>query len=392
MKFSLANKRKLLTNAGKDVVLVLLGILIALSMVEGVLRFYNPFGFRMRGDKIVLPVNRTQVIHNKESSKLDKLVVNKKNSLGFRGEEPPADFNDWLTVVTVGGSTTECLALNESKSWPYVLGNKLKENFPKLWLNNAGFGGQSTFGHMVLLRDFLIKLRPKSVIFLVGTNDVGRGGFSIQDKNLLGINQFRLLEKALITMANHSEVCSVLLNLYRFYFPVSITDLGDIGEVDIRSLKQREISATMEKKTIESHEQKYLTYYRQRLAELIELAQRNQIDPVLITQPMLYGDAVDDVTGVNLHNIIAPGDNNGGLRWKIMELYNDVTRQVGKERGVLVIDLARRLPKSSRYFYDLSHYSNEGAAKVAAIIYSRLLPYYEKKYPMYYQPMSQTGH
>jgi lysophospholipase L1-like esterase len=392
MNFFLVNKRKLLTNAGKDVVLVLLGILIALSIVEVVIRVYNPLGFRIRGDKIVLPVDRIQVIHNKEGSRFDKLVVNKKNSLGFRGEEPPADFNDWLTVVTVGGSTTECFALNENKSWPYILGNKLNKSFPKLWLNNAGFGGQSTFGHIVLMRDFLIKLRPKSVIFLVGTNDVGRGGFSIQDKNLFGINNFRILEKALITMANHSEVCSVLLNLYRFYFPVSITDLGDIGEIDIRTLKQREISAATEKKIIESHEQKYLPYYRQRLEKLINLAQENQIDPVLITQPMLYGDAIDDVTGVNLHNIIAYGDNNGGLKWKLMELYNDVTRQVGKERGVLVIDLARRLPKSSRYFYDLSHYSNEGAAKVAAIIYSRLLPYYEKKYPLYYQPMSQASH
>lgn len=58
---------------------------------------------------------------------------------------------------------------------------------------------------------------------------------------------------------------------------------------------------------------------------------------------------------------------------------------MGKERDVLVIDPARELPKSSLYYYDLVHYSNEGCAKVAEIICTHLLPYLAKKYPNYYQ-------
>jgi hypothetical protein len=69
-----------------------------------------------------------------------------------------------------------------------------------------------------------------------------------------------------------------------------------------------------------------------------------------------------------------------------MELYNDVTRQVGKDQGVLVIDLARKLPKSSLYYYDFEHYSNEGAERAAEIIGSHLSPYWAQKYPAYHQP------
>jgi hypothetical protein len=50
---------------------------------------------------------------------------------------------------------------------------------------------------------------------------------------------------------------------------------------------------------------------------------------------------------------------------------------------VKVVDLARELPKSSRYFYDNVHYTNEGAERVAEIIYSSACPYLAKRYPQY---------
>ena len=391
MNFPGLRKKPLLREIGKNAVLFLMSLVFALGIVEVAFRFYNPLGFRIKGNKIILPVNRTQIIHNKKNGRLDELVVNRKNSLGFRGEDPPGDFSDWLTIITVGGSTTECLALNEDKSWPQLLGGKLKNHFPKSWLNNAGFGGHSTFGHAILMQDFLIKMKPKLVLLLVGTNEVGRSDLSIQDHNLAGIG-FRRLEGALITAANHSEVASALLNLYRFYFPVVTTNLGDIGEIDLRSLKNMEIPITKEEAIIANHRRNYLPYYRQRLEKLVNLARENQIDPVLITQPVLYGEVVDEITGVDLGKIDIWGATNGKVGWEVMELYNDITRQVGETRGLLVIDLARELPKSSRYFYDLSHYSNEGASRVGEIIYAHLCPYLAKKYPDHYQAMSPTRH
>jgi len=42
---------------------------------------------------------------------------------------------------------------------------------------------------------------------------------------------------------------------------------------------------------------------------------------------------------------------------------------------MLIIDLAREMPGSSRYYFDHIHYSNEGIEKVADIIYSHLYPF-----------------
>ena len=56
---------------------------------------------------------------------------------------------------------------------------------------------------------------------------------------------------------------------------------------------------------------------------------------------------------------------DGEAAWEVLELYNDATRFVGQQEGVLVIDIAKELPKKSAYFTDMIHFSNKGAARLA---------------------------
>ena len=51
-----------------------------------------------------------------------------------------------------------------------------------MWINNAGLDGATTYRHLILMEDYLIKLRPKVVLFLVGINDVGAGDLDKADK------------------------------------------------------------------------------------------------------------------------------------------------------------------------------------------------------------------
>jgi hypothetical protein len=112
-----------LKNLGKNLTLIFISLILALSICEVSLRFYNPLGFRIKGDNIILPVNKTEILHHYNCTKIDALVVHHNNSLGFKGPEPPKDFADWLTVVTVGGSTTECLEIAADKTWPDFAAN-----------------------------------------------------------------------------------------------------------------------------------------------------------------------------------------------------------------------------------------------------------------------------
>ncbi len=109
---------------------------------------------------------------------------------------------------------------------------------------------------------------------------------------------------------------------------------------------------------------------------------------MLVTQPALFGPVVDDVTGVDL-GLIAMGDHgwntgrkwNGAMAWRMFERYNDVTRDLGHERGVPVIDLAKLLPKSSRLYYDTLHFSAEGADVVAGVVARELCPILAERFP-----------
>ncbi len=170
----------------KNISLLLIGLLLAFIAIEVYLRIFdNPFGFRIKGNKIALPIHRQYNIHNTEISKLDEYIVHKKNSLGFRGEDPPDEFQDHLTIVTIGGSTTESFYISEGQTWPDQLGINLESSFEKIWVNNAGLDGTSTFGHIVLMEDHIVQLKPNIVLFLVGLNDVGRGEFNRFDNLIL---------------------------------------------------------------------------------------------------------------------------------------------------------------------------------------------------------------
>src|SRR5882762_7515216 len=129
--------------------------LLVLVLLELLLHIYNPLPFRVRGNRIVLPVHQRYTFHNDEASKLDPITHHTKNSLGFRGPDPPKDFARRLTVLTIGGSTTESLFLSDGKTWTDAMARRLQQSFPDIWVNNAGLDGQSTYGHLLLLRDFV---------------------------------------------------------------------------------------------------------------------------------------------------------------------------------------------------------------------------------------------
>jgi lysophospholipase L1-like esterase len=376
-----------LSNIGKNLLILLISLTLVLGVCELILRVYNPLGFRIKGDKIILPINKKEIIHHEHGlGKLDKVVVHQSNSLGFRGPEPPADFSRALTIVTVGGSTTECFDLAEDKTWSHRLGVDLQHDFQPLWLNNAGLSGNSTFGHYILIKDYLVKLKPKVVIFLVGINDLGIHHERDFDQRIHGFNA-RSLERFLASAAVHSELAAAALNLYRYYFPksVMINNQNDPQETDFKKLPPFEVTKPARAAIMKDHQDHYLKPYKARLEKLITICREHNIVPVLLTQPVLYGDVVDKATGVSLGHKFVAKDMDGATAWDVLELYNEVTRQVGRERGVLVIDLARQMPKNSLYFYDLMHYTNAGAARMADIIAAQLTPFLAQKFPSFYK-------
>ncbi|OGF64834.1 MAG: hypothetical protein A2Y62_17395 [Candidatus Fischerbacteria bacterium RBG_13_37_8] len=349
---------------------ILCGLLFALILAEIILRIYNPFEFRVKADTLVLPENRHYLFKNTGINGLDPVITHTKNSLGFRGKEPPRNFNDYFTMITVGGSTTECLYLSDGKTWTDVLGKKLEPHFKKFWINNAGFDGQSTYGHLILMNEYLAKLKPNIVLFLVGQNDIGRADLLPYDKRMKKKEiKYYSSPKLSVWLAKHSELASLLLNIKRSR--AVIKELAH-QQIEPDKVTYLTIAESQIQQILDEHAKTYIQPYQARLEELIRSAKTNNIVPVFITQSALYGYGIDEATKINLATVKI-GDANGQLQWELLQLYNTATKEVAKKNNILVIDLAEKMPKSSHYYYDYIHYTNEGAKKVAEIIYEEVV-------------------
>lgn len=360
----------------KNIITLLCSLIIIIIVIEVVLHIWQPFEFRVKGDKIVLPINRQYSFRNDKIPVLDSVIIHSKNSLGFRGDNPPEKFSDFLSIISVGGSTTECFYLSDNKTWTDILGRELSGDFRKIWINNAGLDGCSSVGHLVLLKDYIIKIKPKIVLFLVGGNDVWLKVSKTYDAEILK-HRTSQIDKILI----ESELYNLGLNLARYWQ----TKKMKVGHNPINLIKMEHITILEEKITslIKLHRDKYIKSYEERLSLLIEICNDNSIIPVLITQPLLSGDGIDDITGVNLETVKIDKGLTGKEYWRLMELYNNSTRKMALLHGAWLIDLAKEMPKSSQYFYDNQHFTNAGAQKVAEIIDQRLSPLMANKFRDY---------
>jgi len=366
--------RSILSRIGKKILYGFALLVFALIVAEILLRLYDPFPSSVVGDKIVLTPNYNKVFRNKVLSQaMDSIITYKRNSIGFRGDEPPVPFDSALSVVVIGGSTAECMFISEGKTWEDALQRKLRANFPAIWINNAGFSGHSTFGHIILLRDYVAALKPHICLFLVGANDLGRRDLRAND------NEFSLTkQKWLLNLARRSKLVNAVLTLDRNHLAKE-KNVADHYAFSLSKNIPLQLNDNVIQNAVNT-ESLLLHDYDSRLKELIRVSRLNNIEPVFITQPSLVGEGIDSLTGVNLATYRLNDTTNGKQYWERLELYNNETITVSKASNTFVIDLAHELPKSSIYFYDMSHFNIPGCEKVAELIANRLSPYLQEKY------------
>ena len=94
-----------------------LGLVLALVAAEAVLRVG---GSRLDGYYVWWP-NLRKVFHPEPGvmAGVEGEKIFAINSLGLRGDEPSSD--DTFRVLALGGSTTECLFLDQEEAWPQRL-------------------------------------------------------------------------------------------------------------------------------------------------------------------------------------------------------------------------------------------------------------------------------
>ena len=95
------------------------------------------------------------------------------NNVGLRGPILQDD-GKLYKIVTVGGSTTESLYLDDSKEWPHLVmeGLNASQSAIPVWVGNGGQSGRNAVDHLVLMRTLPVVTQADLTIFLVGLNDL----------------------------------------------------------------------------------------------------------------------------------------------------------------------------------------------------------------------------
>lgn len=220
-------------------------------------------------------------------------------------------------------------------------------------------------------------MKPKIVVFLVGGNDVSMALPSKYDTFMLNGSCKPAFNKIL----ERSELILFLQNMLRVYKAQKRELLHD--SIDVTKMDFLEVTDDIIKTAEHRHRREFLPQYRKRLLRLVEILVENSIEPIFITQPALYGGGIDLATGVDLDKIKVFNGMNGRYVWDILQIYNQVTREICKDTHTHLVDLSEKMPKNSDYFYDIIHFSVKGAEKVAGILYGDICVHLKSTYPQF---------
>ncbi len=269
------------------------------------------------------------------------------NSLGLRGPEPPVSSS--VNVLCLGGSTTECVYLDDSKTWPRRLMDELNErsDTETFWVANAGQGSLATGHHRRFLQQSPLAGRFEVVVMLVGLNDLLR--------ELRGLDA----GEGTPPVFARSAILELVQRTWNGYLGMGL--IVDATGTKLTSLR-RLLPLTPD--YAQPNVVKDIKWYDYRLLKLIDVCQSTNKHVVFLTQP---------VTGsVKLRRRLDLAEaRNVDLLSEIIDEYNRTLLYVCEKQGVDVIDLSS-MNGVDRYFCDHYNFSEVGAAEVARIVAQHL--------------------
>ena len=312
------------------------------------------------------------------------------NSHGLRGDS----FSDSQTyrILAIGGSTTECLYLDDLEAWPYLLQEVLNATAgskQRIWVGNAGKSGHNTRNHMVQL-EILASQYPKidAVMLLTGANDLLQR-LALDELYLpfSGVEKLTPSEyDALIDRSfsvwpladSHSpsfkrtEIWRKLRAIKNRYDPRVIQD--DTAEIYERWRMHRRTASSI--RTTLPNLSSALEEYSRNVSTIIHFAKSKGIAVILVTQPYMWRSGLPSEeqnllwlggvgnyqleSGHEYYSIEALADG--------LKMYNETLLRTCHTENAECIDLESQLSKDTSNFYDDAHFNESGSRNVAMVL------------------------
>ena len=265
-------------------------------------------------------------------------------------------------IVFLGGSTTECMFVDQDHRFPYLVGKLLEQDSgAKINSYNGGMSGNNTLNAIDVLINKVIPLKPNVVVYMENINDLSTLLYEGTYWNK------HTARSPLETLKKRKLVGKLLKEIF-------IPNLNAAYKKLKKSLARKEedeFPGARGKKLV-IDQARLVHEFAQNLQTLVCICKAHEIVPVLMTQANRITAHPDPVVAA----YIGRYGNDTGISYpefkKLYDAFNDTIRAVGRENHIMVIDLAREVPPTKKYLYDLVHFNDAGCQLAAGIIAARL--------------------
>jgi lysophospholipase L1-like esterase len=268
--------------------------------------------------------------------------------------------NPDVSIVFLGGSTTECMYMDEKNRFPYLAGRMLEEETgKKINSYNGGVSGNNSLHSIDILLNKVVPIKPDIVIMTHNINDL---------MILLLCNTYWNSHpgKAPVTTVNATwqdllkqAVKRFVPNLFSRIRAVKNRVLLESQMDEFKNIRGTKIS--IDKNRMQDE-------FRMNLQTFINICSARNITPVLMTQQNRFKERAQGI----IYNAAKTFKSDYGIEYndykETYDLFNETIRDVGKENNVLVIDLAKEIPQEQEYIYDSVHLNDTGSRLAAQII------------------------
>ena len=320
---------------------VLLGLAVAVEGTLGEWISAHPLG------RLAIPRNVKITISAAPLYPGGREFVYRRDAVGFRGSGvDPAR----VSIVTLGGSTTNQLYLPDEATWQAVLERSLRQTGHDAVVANAGLDGQSTIG-MIADLDLWISnipgLKPRLVIAYVGINDA-----YVRDtwRDSLHFAQLRKELEQRSALVRLWTTVDGSIRAHRAELHHHAVDFGQARWTD-RSAERGGRADQVETD---------LAAYKARLVRIAELIERLGALPVFVTQTR----SDFKLENGRLFGIAKREGPNGVDQGRALVRLNAATLETCRGRRVICLDLATELHFADGDFYDYEHNTPQGAEKI----------------------------
>jgi len=300
------------------------------------------------------------------------------NSMGLRGASPKTDC---AYIVAIGNSTTQNVWLDDSETWPQIVMDCYnKTSNKKVIVNSAGHGGLVA-RHETLILQSLIDKELKIDVALLLTAAPDASMWLRQEGEYRGLEKkyekkafvnavtpwkhFPKKRKELLISQYAKIVEKKIVKGFRTVLHHSVSKKRDGASMqkDKDNYQQAEQLLSLPEELLKS-QPVALADYKQQMLNTVRLCKKNNITPILITQPVNYGKNMSDKDKKNYtwqykNKAITPK-----LLHEIFAKYAQINREIAQQEKIVCIPLFSYMEDKSECYIDEIHF-NEKGAKIA---------------------------